>query len=96
MVEKPKLSTNSELLANIYKPLIYILPRESYNLNQLVSPEISTLEKRVSKGYVDVVIDSALATSETIAGLGLNSISSQLLIWGLKRLKEAQSSTSRL
>ena len=95
MVEKPKLSTNSESVANIYKPLIYILPRESSNLNQLVSPEIQTLEKRVAKGYVDVVIDSALATSETIAGLGLNSISSQFLIWVFKRLKEAQNSTEK-
>jgi len=95
MVEKTESLTNSELLANNHKPLIYILPRDSSNLSHLVSTEIQTLDQGASKGYIDVAIDSALTVSETIAELGLNLISSQVLIWGLRRLKESRNSIDK-
>jgi len=96
MVEKTESSARSELVDHSYKPLIYILPKDSSNLKQLVSTEIQAAGKDSNKGYLDIAIERALAASKVIENIGLNSMysmSSNLLVWGLKRLKESQNST---
>lgn len=90
MVETPKSSVNSELITQAYKPLVYILPRESSNLKQLVSTQIQAVEKEASKGYINTFLDTALVTALAIAypPLGYSVLAGQL-----KRFKEIQKST---
>lgn len=88
MTEKTNLSPKKE--TGTQKPLIYILPKESPELKQVVSNEIQSLEKESDNSSVDFAVDVVLSTSSALA-VGFNPLSMLLMGWGLKKLKEKRS-----
>ena len=67
-----------------HKPLIYILPKESSKINEIVSQSIQSAEQAAKKGYIDI----ALNTAYTLRGVGFDSLAVGLTIWGLEKFKE--------